>query len=895
MFIRTLSTRNAFDILAEHRSKVDALAAMRRTWAERLARGPSPPGAPSPPVDPKASLGAAVDDLRTFLARLAGGAYLSVGGAPFLTPGSVASVGGALPVVTGTPSRLEATRQVNEQTSTVRASSAALALDTTTPERSSTLTSTAEINTAATSYGDVELTFGGSVSKATLSGVYTGTGSALLASSLEVKIVSNATLSTTTASALHFKVFDQNGVQLLNFSGNVKAGDQISLGPDIGLSISFSAGGLTKNTSDTTTVSRTTPTDVNPNATFDNADVNLRPRFENGAQVVAGSFTVNGTQINVYANDTINTVLARISSSAAGVTASFAGDRITLTSTNASETDIVLANDTSGFLAATKLAGATTSRGVVRDDLQAMADVAAFSGVQAGSFRVNGVTIAVNPATDSLASVLARVTSSGAGVTATFDTSTRKVTFTPNTPGATLILDGDTSGFLAAANVFQGARGTAANPAGTFDGAGASDPLLDPGVTVGPGSFQVNGVSIQVLASDSIQSVLDRITSSAAGVTAWFDTASETVRLQAKTVGATPITVGNDSSGFLAAVKLDTAHSTPGTGLDQTDLDAPIANVPALSGVRAGAVTVNGESISVNPQVHSLRSVVSAIDALPGVSATITEAGQVNISGEAVGGKLELSDTTGLLGLLGISVGTATGRPDVIEAGGASALDAGRAIEDLAGAVGRLNQAVASLFGGRHLSSVAKTKIAELFADAREALGEQSGYALGVAGARPPEIALDREGLHAFLARDPDDRAEALETLGSLASGLPALVQGDDDARAAEARAAEIETGTPVAGERAQMSPESRVRLERRLDRNLNDVLESALLEIKVEPTEKKKADEAEGVKENGGDAKRALAARQADRAYRKASEAPGFSFAAPRPTTAGGLGPEEA
>ena len=85
----------------------------------------------------------------------------------------------------------------------------------------------------------------------------------------------------------------------------MKAGAQVYLGNDIGLSISFAAGSLTQNHTATTTVSHT-PTDVDPTATFNNANTNLRPRFDNNAQITAGSFTINGTSITVNANDTIN-------------------------------------------------------------------------------------------------------------------------------------------------------------------------------------------------------------------------------------------------------------------------------------------------------------------------------------------------------------------------------------------------------------------------------------------------------------------------------------------------------------------------------------------------------------------------------------------------------------
>src|SRR5581483_5415664 len=202
-------------------------------------------------------------------------------------------------------------------------------------QAASTIQSTAEVNTATTSYGSNTLTFTGggspSTSVATLSGVYTGVNTAAAATSLTVKLKANtAALNTLVATNVRFEVRDQSNNLLFSFNGSLKAGDTVSLGADIGLSISFSAGSLTNNQTASTTVAHTS-TDVDPAAVFNNADPNLRPRFENNAQVTAGSFTVNGTTIAVNANDSINSVIARINASAAGVTASFANDKIRVT------------------------------------------------------------------------------------------------------------------------------------------------------------------------------------------------------------------------------------------------------------------------------------------------------------------------------------------------------------------------------------------------------------------------------------------------------------------------------------------------------------------------------------------------------------------------------------
>ncbi len=106
----------------------------------------------------------------------------------------------------------------------------------------------------------------------------------------------------------------------------------------------------------------------------------------------------------------------------------------------------------------------------------------------------------------------------------------------------------------------------AVNPDNPFNGTDANDPNLDYGQAVTSGSFQINGTTITVAADDTINSVLDKINNSDAGVTATFDAATETVLLTQNTPGSTnDIVLSNDTSGFVAAVKLDTAVATPRT------------------------------------------------------------------------------------------------------------------------------------------------------------------------------------------------------------------------------------------------------------------------------------------------------------------------------------------
>jgi hypothetical protein len=613
-------------------------------------------------------------------------------------PGVAAAIDAiALPRAPGRVSTLAATREVNEQTSTVRASAASLGLDVTTPERASvvtsaqevntatstvrtssaavgldaltpeaasTLTSAAELNTAPTSYEKVQLTFSSGTSKGSLSGVYAGTGSASGATSLQFQFQNNVTLSSTVAKTLKFRVRDQSGATLFTFNGSVKAGDVISLGADIGLSVKFSAGTVVLGATSTTGVSSTTPTDVSPTAVFNAADPNLRPRFEGGAQVVAGSFTVNGAVINVAAGDTIDAVLAKINASTAGVTATFSGDKLTLATVGPSEQDIVLGTDTSGFLAATKLVASafnpvapTTVRGNVHDDVETFAQSAQLGSVQTGSFSVNGVAISVDRDTDSLASVLARVSSSPAGVTAHYDAASDTVVLTPQVEGAALVLGDDTSGLLAAVNVAQGAQGTAADPDSPFNGTGLDAPLFDAGQSVVAGSFTVNGARIDVAADDTIRAVLDKINASGAGLVATWS--ADRVAISTAGNSEQPIVFADDTSGFLAATKLAGASTV--TGVVRDDLET-FAQSARLGSVQTGSFAVNGVTISVDRDADSLSSVLARINASgAGVEAAYdAPSSKVVFTPATPGATLVLGDdTSGLLSALGIASGAA--------------------------------------------------------------------------------------------------------------------------------------------------------------------------------------------------------------------------------------------
>lgn len=212
--------------------------------------------------------------------------------------------------------------------------------------------------------------------------------------------------------------------------------------------------------------------------------------------------------------------------------------------------------------------------------------------------------------------------------------------------------------------------GSVVDPGKPFNGVRQNYPNLQYGLNITNGSFTVNGVSISVAATDTLNQVLARITGSAAGVTAVFDAATETVRLSQKIAGPEPIVFGADTSGFLAATKL--AGATPVPGSDERS--TPISHVPKLSGIATGLAYINDLPISVDTQIDSLDAVLARINtSAPGVTASVVD-GQVRITS---GTAFTLEDgTSGLFEGLGIAEGSYGSRTSGGVAGGKSVVDA---------------------------------------------------------------------------------------------------------------------------------------------------------------------------------------------------------------------------
>ncbi len=205
---------------------------------------------------------------------------------------------------------------------------------------------------------------------------------------------------------------------------------------------------------------------INPNAALNSSGLS--------STVTAGTFTVNGVQFTINpGTDTLTGILNNINASAAGVTATYdsISDTVRFENNGANNTAIInfgATGDTSDLLTVLGVRGAVQTTGVGGSTVvssnrslgavstSSVLNTVNFAGgaVTAGNFRINGVTITVDPTTDTLSNVLARINASDAGVTATFDASNDTIRVVSKTLGSrTINFQGGTSNFLSVTNL----------------------------------------------------------------------------------------------------------------------------------------------------------------------------------------------------------------------------------------------------------------------------------------------------------------------------------------------------------------------------------------------------------------------------------------------------------
>jgi hypothetical protein len=333
-------------------------------------------------------------------------------------------------------------------------SASSLDLSSSTTGTPTTLESTEEVNASTTAYStDPPEWTGTSTAQPTIGGEYDGSSGT---DTLTFSVKKGGTLG---GDLIQINVYDSSNNQIDSLNFKKADGINTPYALSNGLTVTFGEGDFVKNDSFTLEVYDNVENAVDPDKAF-NGTGSDDPNLQDGLDVTSGSFEINGTTIDVAADDTINSVLDKINGSDAGVTATFdpATEKVLLTqNTPGSAPDIVLANDTSGFVAAVKLDSAVAVPGedgtVTEDPATPMAEVESLSAVQNGSISVNGVAIDIDVSTDSLNDILDRITASEAGVTASYDSNSKRVSLISDDSESQLILDSGSTNFFAAVDI----------------------------------------------------------------------------------------------------------------------------------------------------------------------------------------------------------------------------------------------------------------------------------------------------------------------------------------------------------------------------------------------------------------------------------------------------------
>ena len=274
--------------------------------------------------------------------------------------------------------------------------------------------------------------------------------------------------------------------------------------------------------------------------------------------VTAGNFTIataTGSAVITVdpATQTLNDVVTAINGAGVNVTATITNDSngraniLTLTTTDPS---ITLTEGTSNFLTATNLKNATGTT--------TLSSTSAFTKQM------------------SLNDVIADINGAPVGITASITNDANgRATIVTLTAATAISLGniGDGSNFLSAANLLASPTGTTRASTAPVSRISLTDMLSSAAMLGGPPAagahtITINGTSIAYdTATDSLSAILARISSSAAGVNARYDPASDAISLQQTKTGSMAITLADDGAGGNLLSKLGLAAATQTMGV----------------------------------------------------------------------------------------------------------------------------------------------------------------------------------------------------------------------------------------------------------------------------------------------------------------------------------------
>jgi len=233
----------------------------------------------------------------------------------------------------------------------------------------------------------------------------------------------------------------------------------------------------------------------------------------------------------------------------------------------------------------------------------------------AGTVTINGVEITID-ATDTIDDIVNKINSSGAGVTASYSDTTGKLTLSASSK-FTLGASTDTSNFLSVFNLSDAPMewdGLNYNVVSTAHvGAVSTSRTLsslasDDGVTFTDGTITINGTSISVSGTDTLEDVIDRINDSDANVVVFYDTNEDKLVVINKTYGTQGISFDDGGTGFFKV--MGWLDDSTGNDITQKNVGNSAKILVSYDGTDATATTYysNSNTVEVDGVTLTLRS-----------------------------------------------------------------------------------------------------------------------------------------------------------------------------------------------------------------------------------------------------------------------------------------------
>jgi flagellar hook-associated protein 2 len=282
---------------------------------------------------------------------------------------------------------------------------------------------------------------------------------------------------------------------------------------------------------------------------------------------------------------------------------------------------------------------------------QSLSQLSVGRTLTAGNFTVDGVKITITTA-QSLDDVLANISGNVPGVTASYNAGADKIELSKAGGGSiSLGASNDTSNFL------QAMRLTTGTSPVTTSGPGVSSPRMSGAIdsanisgwssTAINSSFSINGVGITYnSATDSIQSLLNRINDSEAGVTATYDVSAGSFLLTNKETGNVGISVTDDTNGLAAALGFttgtltagdDAVFSVNGGGNITSRSNTLDEYVHGIAGLSVTANSIGSETITVSSNTTAAKDAINTfIEKYNAVQNAIEKYTKVTVDGTKV-------------------------------------------------------------------------------------------------------------------------------------------------------------------------------------------------------------------------------------------------------------------